>query len=217
MNEFRSASLVDAEVKGRTVAGYAAVYDSPWNERLIEELGYVETLARGAFRKALGRSKNVPLLWQHEHRDMLATTGAGTLRLREDGRGLAFEADLPDNPLGEYVRSMVERGDVGGMSYGIQSRPEDSTVTEVRGQYQRRINDVHRLLDVSLTYEPSYEAATVELRSTGFAALSLQEILGGMEEQTEDAAAEVPSLEAGLFRRQADLRLAILEQGGILP
>ena len=83
----------------------------------------METIARGAFRKALGSSGNIPLLWQHERRDMLATTGAGTLSLKEDGRGLAFEADLPDNPLGEYVRSMVERGDVRGMSFGMQSLP----------------------------------------------------------------------------------------------
>src|SRR4029453_16133887 len=108
---------------------------SPWNDRLVEEMGYVETVARGAFRKALGRSSNVPLLWQHEHRDMLATTGAGTLRLREDGRGLAFEAELPGHPLREEARSMVARGEVGGMSYGLQSRPEDSSVTEVLGQY----------------------------------------------------------------------------------
>jgi hypothetical protein len=118
--------------------------------------------------------------------------------------------------LGEYVRSMVDRGDVQGMSYGIQSRPEDSVVTHTDGRYHRRINDVHRLLDVSLTYEPSYEAATVELRSTGFAALPLQEILGGAEAQTEEAAGEAPSLEAVLFKRHADLRLAILEKGGIL-
>jgi HK97 family phage prohead protease len=103
VNEYRAAALVGSEVKGRTLHGYAATFDSPWNKRLVEARGYVETIRRGAFRKALGRSDNVPLLWQHERRDMLATTGAGTLRLKEDGRGLYFEADLPENPLGEYV------------------------------------------------------------------------------------------------------------------
>ena len=70
VRELRSAELVDAEIKGRTVRGYAAVYDSPWNDRLVEQMGYVEQIARGAFRKALSRSDNVPLLWQHERRDM---------------------------------------------------------------------------------------------------------------------------------------------------
>lgn len=216
VRELRSAPLVDADLRGRTVHGYAAVFDSPWSERLTEERGYVETIARGAFRKALQASGNVPLLWQHERRDMLATTAGGTLRLKEDGRGLHFEADLPDNPLGEYVRSMVDRGDVRGMSFGMQSLPEDSTVEQRSGVYHRTINTMRRLLDTTLTYEPSYEAATVELRSLGFAALPLQELTGGTEEQTGDAAEEEPSLEAILFKRHADMRLAILETGGIL-
>ena len=215
IRELRSAALVDATLKGRTVGGYAAVFDTPWNDTLTQERGYVETIARGAFRKALTTSGNVPLLWQHERRDMLATTQNHTLRLKEDGRGLAFEADLPDNPLGDYVRSMVERGDVKGMSFGMASTREDSTVENRAGRYHRTINNMQRLLDVTLTYEPSYEAATVELRSLGFAALPLQELTDGVEAQIGDAATEVPSLEASLFHRQAGIRLAILEQGGV--
>jgi len=213
VRELRSAELVDAEIKGRTVRGYAAVYDSPWNDRLVEQMGYVEQIARGAFRKALSRSDNVPLLWQHERRDMLATTGAGTLRLKEDGRGVALEADLPDNPLGEYAASMIERGDVRGMSYGIQTLPEDSTMEQRDGVYHRILKSAQRLLDVTLTYEPAYEAATVELRSMGFVALPLQEIVGGTEEQPDEAAAEKSSVTMQDYRRRlAAVRISTLEE-----
>jgi HK97 family phage prohead protease len=212
--EFRSAELVDASLSGRTVHGYAAVFDTPWNERLVERNGYVETIARGAFRKGLSAGGNIPLLWQHERRDMLATTGGGTLRLKEDARGLAFEADLPTNPLGEYVREMVERGDVRGMSYGMASIPDqDSTITRNQdGRYQRTINNVRQLLDVTLTYDPSYEEATVELRSMGFAALPLQEIVGGLEAQPDEAATAKASIAMAAYRKRTDaVRLTILE------
>lgn len=216
-HELRSASLVDAEVKGRTVHGYAAVFDAPWNDRLIEEMGYVEEVSRGAFRKALSRSPNVPLLWQHETRDMLGTTGAGTLRLKEDAKGLPFSADLPENPLGDYVLSMIERGDVKGMSYGIATTPADSSLERRDGRYVRRINNVQRILDVSLTYEPSYEAATVELRSMGFRALPLQEIIAGVEAQSDESGNGGTSLTAvEAFGRVTEARISILEKGGIL-
>ena len=215
--ETRTVNLVDTEVRGRTLHGYAAVYDTPWNERLVEEMGYVEKIARGAFRKALSRSDNVPLLWQHDHRDVLATTKAKTLRLREDGRGLAFEADLPNTQLGNDVREMVRRGDVQGMSYGIATTRDDSAIDWGTQPPTRMVRNAQRLLDVTLTWEPSYEASTVELRSMGFAALPLQEIAGGLEEQTGDAATADSSLTASqAFRRLAEVRLSILEKGGVL-
>jgi uncharacterized protein len=217
VRELRSAGLVDAAVKGRTVHGYAAVYDSPWNDDLIEETGYVEKIARGAFRKALGKAGNVPLLWQHERRDMLATTRNKSLRLKDDAKGLYFEADLPNTQLGNDVLEQLKRGDVWGMSYGMASNPrEDSTYT--MNPPTRTITNIQRLLDVTLTYEPSYEAATVELRSQGFVALPMQELFGGAEEQAEDAAGEFSSHDASHFNaRRRALELSILEQGGRLP
>lgn len=212
--ERRSAELVDAEVKGRTVQGYAAVYDTPWNDTLIEEMGYIEKIARGAFRKALGRSDNVPLLWQHERRDMLASTRAKTLRLKEDGRGLAFEADLPNTQLGNDVLEHIQRGDVWGMSFGMNSYPSDSSIDRRTAPPTRIIRNAQRLLDVTFTYEPAYEAATVELRSMGFVALPLQELADGTEEQISDAVGVLSSLEAQA--RIRELRIAMLEKGGIL-
>lgn len=190
--ESRSVELVDAEVKGLNFRGYAAVFDTPWNERLIEETGYEERISRGAFRKALSRSGDVPLLWQHDRHQLLATTKADTLRLSEDGKGLLVEAKLPKNGLGAYAREMIERGDVRGMSYGRLYGPGDTKMEKRDGLYRRLVTGAQRILDVSLTWEPAYTATQVELRSLGFVATPLQELLGGEEPQTEKAVSESP-------------------------
>jgi HK97 family phage prohead protease len=206
-------------VKGRTIRGYAAVYDSPWNEALIEEMGYVETIARGAFRKALGRAGNVPLLVQHESRSMLANTRNKSLRLKDEPKGLYIEADLPKTTLGNDTLEQIKRGDIWGMSYGMASDPQvDSAYSAYPPPPRRTIQNMQRLLDVTLTYEPSYDAATVELRSQGFVAIPMQELFAGAEEQDEHAAGEFSSHDVSHFiaRRRA-LEQSILEQGGGLP
>jgi uncharacterized protein len=218
LDEFRSAEFTDTEVTGMDFRGYAAVFDAPWNQALIDKMGYVETVARGAFRKALASSENVPLLWQHERRDMLATTKSGNLTIKEDGKGLLVEARLPKNPLGEYVRSMIESGDVRGMSYGIETSRDDSDVQRRDGIIHRTIRNARRLIDTTLTWEPAYDATTVELRNmSGFAALPLQELVGGTEEQPDDAAEEaVPPIRVSPYRgRMAEVLINELEKGGI--
>lgn len=201
MEEFRSAEFVDAEVKDMDFRGYAALFDTPWSQASIERAGYVEKVARGAFRKAISSGGNVPLLWQHDRHDLLATTQSGNLKLKEDGKGLLVEAKLPKNPLGEYVRSMIEAGDVRGMSYGFESLREDSTISRENGMTYRTIGNIRRLIDTTLTWEPAYDETTVELRNmSGFAAVPLQELVGGLEEQTDDAAGDGPS-----FRRDIEI------------
>jgi len=215
--ELRSASLIDADVQGRTVRGYAAVYDSPWSPSLVEDMGYVEKVARGAFRKALGRAGNVPLLREHRRHDMLATTRNQSLRLRDEAKGLYFEADLPKTQLGNDTLEQVKRGDVWGVSYGFSSNPKTDSTYE-QDPPSRTINHVQKLLDVTLTYEPAYEAATVELRSQGFVAIPMQELFVGAEEQGEHAAGEFSSHDAAYFNAGLRaLEMSILEQEGSLP
>lgn len=188
----RSVGLIDSEVKGRLFRGLAAVFDSPWDKSLTEQYGYEEIVKRGAFRKALARGDNVPLLLEHNQHQMLGTTQSGNVRISEDAKGLAVEAKLPDNYLGEYARSLIEAGDMRGMSYGIQlNKQTDHKLLRVAGQLPRLlVVGAQRMLDVSLTWSPAYNATTAELRSQGFVATPLQELLGGQETQTEPAAAE---------------------------
>ncbi len=186
--EMRSVSFADVEVKGFKMRGYAAVFDEPWNPALTEKMGYVEKVARGTFRKVLGRSPQVPLRWlDHVHGDVLATTNGKTLRLKEDGKGLDVAAILPASPIGEHAREMIERGDVRGMSYGIATLPSDSTIEQRGGVYYRTIKGAQEMLDVTLTFEPAYDATSVELRTVGFAAVPLQALIVGDGAQNDQA------------------------------
>jgi HK97 family phage prohead protease len=190
----RVASLVDAEVKGRMFRGYAAVFDAPWSDDLVKKFGYVEKVARGAFRKALQKKDNVPLLLGHDRNMVLGTTRSGNVKLTEEPRGLLTEAKLPDNHLGEYTRSMIESGDLGGMSYGISLDPARDihrSVDRSIGLPVQIVKQARKILDVSITWEPSYEATDgVQLRSQGFVAIPLQESVGGEEPQPNQSGNE---------------------------
>jgi len=189
--EHRSVELRDAELKGMNFRGYAAVFDTPWNERLIEATGYIEKIKPGAFRKALQNTDSVPFLWQHDRNQLLARTPK-SMTVREDGKGLLVEASLPKSGLGEYVRELIEREDVKGMSYGIEVSQNDSSIEKRDGKVYRILTGAQRLLDVTLTWEPAYSATQVELRASGFVATPLQELLIGEEPQVEQAVAESP-------------------------
>jgi HK97 family phage prohead protease len=103
--EARSVAFtdVDASTDGSTFTGYAAVFDHE------ADLGdFTESISRGAFRKAIGGSGNIPMLYDHNPGlPVLATTGAGTLKLKEDGKGLRVEANVARHFIGDAVREMV--------------------------------------------------------------------------------------------------------------
>jgi uncharacterized protein len=165
--------MSETDIQGNTLHGYAAVFDTPWNPAMTELHGYTETINRGAFRLALEAVRqgaaDVPLLWQHDRNQVLATTRAGTLKLAEDGKGLHVEAQLPNTQLGRDVREMIARGDVAGMSFGMHTRPEDSNVSRRNGIVHRTIMLIRRLIDTTLTWEPAYPSTSIELRTAGFA------------------------------------------------
>ena len=78
---------------------------------------------------------------------------------------------------------------------------------------------MRRLLDTTLTWEPAYDGdQSAELRSLGFAALPLQALVSGVEEQTDDDAATVTSSEASPWNGElvSGLYISELERGGLL-
>lgn len=110
--EFRAA--------GRKLEGYAAVFDSP------APIGaFTEVVRPGAFRASLlTPGRDVLALVDHDPGRLLARTNSGTLRLAEDGKGLAFSLDVPDTQLGHDVLALAQRGDLGGCSFGFRVKDE---------------------------------------------------------------------------------------------
>ncbi len=140
-----------------TVAGYAAVFGE-W----ADIYGWFEeTVARGAFTNTL-RTADVRAYFDHARGRVLGRSTAGTLRLNEDAKGLAVEIDLPDTTDGRDVATLIERGDVSGMSFGfsVLRQEWDETVDPPR----RTILEVE-LREVSIVSEPAYEGTTIAMRS----------------------------------------------------
>jgi HK97 family phage prohead protease len=162
--EARSVAFndVDTSKDGGTFTGYAAVFD---HEADIGD--FTESIMRGAFRKSIPASGNVPMLYDHNPAlPVLATTGGGTLKLKEDGKGLFVEARVANHYMGEAVRELVKRGDIRGMSFGFIAGQGNSRIERRSGSKPHRtLSGFQRLLDVSPTWDPAYEATSAELRS----------------------------------------------------
>jgi len=152
------AELRAADVSGNTLAGHANVFGQH-----AEMRGGWETMAPHAFDRALKRD-NVYALVNHNPSLVLGSTGAGTLQLRTDDTGLAFEVELPDTSYARDLRELVARGDLAGCSFGFLPGPADVT-SAPDGRQLRTYQDVRRLLDVSVVTYPAYEGTDVSLRS----------------------------------------------------
>ena len=189
--EARSVAFTDLEssTDGGKFTGYAAVFD------VEADLGaFTESIARGAFRKALSGSGNVPMLYDHNPMlPVLATTRSGTLKLAEDGRGLKVEADVANHFMGEAVREMVKRGDISGMSFGFIAGQGNSKVENRGGRPHRTLVGFKRLLDVSPTWDEAYQGTEASFRSLRALQMaedieSMQQVLSGAYTQLEDGA-----------------------------
>ena len=151
--EKRSFSI---ESKGRTLSGYAAVFDSPAMIGNIQEV-----IRKGAFTRSLSSldAPKIKAIYEHDTSQLLGRLGSNTLRLSEDEKGLRFELDLPNTTLGNDVAELVKRGDLSGCSFGFIVRSENWTNTS------REILDVD-LFEITLTSDPAYEATSVNIRSS---------------------------------------------------
>lgn len=140
-----------------TVAGYAAVFGE------IADIGgyFREKLSPGAFAKSL-KTADVRAYFGHNRGRVLGRKSAGTLRLREDDKGLAVEIDLPDTSDGRDARTLIERGDITGMSFGFfVTRQEWDETGDIP---VRTIHEVE-LDEVSIVSEPAYEGTSIAMRS----------------------------------------------------
>jgi HK97 family phage prohead protease len=92
----------------------------------------------------------------------LGRARSGTLRVAEDSRGLAFQVDLPTTALANDVLALVERNDVGGMSFGFRV-PAGGDHWPSADRRELRTVD---LLELSLVHSwPAYPDTSVMARS----------------------------------------------------
>lgn len=140
----------------KTLKGYAAVFN---RDTTIGDY-FIEKIAPGAFDKAL--HDDVRALVNHDPGRVIGRTKSGTLRLDVDTRGLKVEIDVPDTMDGRDLWTLVERGDVSGMSFGFRVTKQDWD--ETGDLPVRTIHEVE-LFEVSAVAFPAYDDTSLAVRS----------------------------------------------------
>lgn len=135
-------------------------------DRLSEDLGgFREKISHGAFRASLGPATDIKALYDHQSSLVLGRTTAGTLRIKETGKGLRVSIDPPRTTYAADMLESIRRGDVSQMSFGFSLRhPESDTWdTNEHGDIIRTLVDVE-LHEVSIVAFPAYPDTSVGIR-----------------------------------------------------
>lgn len=156
--------LVSVRARGTGLGfkGRAAVY----NKRTWigpPKFGFWEEISPGAFDRAVSED-DVRFLVDHDPAKVLARTANGTLRLAVDKKGLNVDADMADVSYARDLSVLLERGDLGEMSFAfIPGTEEWSTLND--GTDLRRLVDFEQVLDVSCVTYPAYDGTEAALRA----------------------------------------------------
>lgn len=141
-------------VQGSQLTGLAAPYG------VTTTIGeFREVIARGAFARTLADKRDILALAEHDAGKVLARTRSGTLTLQETERGLEYALTLPDTSVGNDLRALAARGDLGGVSMGFRCI-RDSWAGDLRTLHEV---ELHEISIVSAW--PAYPDTTVALRS----------------------------------------------------
>ena len=152
--ELRAA---DEAAGTKTAAGYAVLYNQEANVH-----GYwIETIAPGAFDQSI-QERDVLAVHSHDTGRVVGRKNAGTLTLRSDSKGLAFENPLPDTTDGRDLAVQIDRGDISGMSFGFRALKQEWDDTQ---DPPKRTILEGELYEITYTPMPVYHQTEVGLRS----------------------------------------------------
>jgi HK97 family phage prohead protease len=151
-------------VKGRTVSGVAAKFNSRSENLGTADRPVFEIIAPGAFGGVL--NDDVVSCFNHDESLILARSenGKGTLRLWVDGIGLNYEFTAPDTTAGNDLLESLNRGDIRGSSFAFQVAEGGDRFTQEPGGVLRTITKIGKLHDVSPVVRPAYKNTAVDAR-----------------------------------------------------
>jgi uncharacterized protein len=171
------SELRAAEGDEMALVGYAARFNSE-----SKDLGgYKETIAPGAFSRALKEGGEVKCLFNHDSSQILGRTKNGTLTLSEDDKGLRFRCVLnKDDSAARDLHARVKSGLIDECSFAF-TVPDGGDEWDATGT-KRTLRDVN-LLDVSAVTDPAYKETSVSARNHTYntkAWLNLRKIVSEM-------------------------------------
>ncbi len=164
----RSVEFRMVETDGRTLEGYAAVFDSPTVINNFEG-HFVVVIQRGAFAKTVRNNPKPVLQFDHGTHPLIGGMPIGTIQeLREDDQGLFVKARLSDSFLTEPVRVAIADGALNGMSFKFTIPKGGVTVTTENDTELRTLTEV-TLHELGPVVWPAYADTSVGVRSKSLA------------------------------------------------
>lgn len=166
----------------RKLEGYFSVFNQPYE--VVP--GWIETIAPGAFARALASGEDVKVLWNHDSNIVLGSTENKTAYLREDERGLWGDTEINEqdqDAKNAYAR--VDRGDVRGCSFGFEIAKMEESWDE-DGTYRTRILEAYPLYEVSPCTFPAYTQTSVTARAKEQLETAKQNFAEAMEQKRDE-------------------------------
>lgn len=149
---------VSGDDKKRVIVGHAAVFNSATDLK-----SFRETIMPGAFSESIVND-DIRALINHDKNLILGRTKSGTLRLKEDMRGLYFEIDTPDTQIARDFLVSLERRDIDQMSFSFKKIKDSwKRSNDGNGLNIRTLEQV-QIFDISPVTFPAYENTDVALR-----------------------------------------------------
>lgn len=109
----------EEEGDGRTLTGYAALFDTP-TEINSWEGNFTEKIRKGAFKKTI-REQTPVMQFDHGRHPLIGSIPIGAISaLREDDQGLYVEGRITDNWLMQPLRDAIAEKSVNGMSFRFE-------------------------------------------------------------------------------------------------
>ncbi len=169
--EKRVLSPLEAEIRvkraengSKTIVGYAAKFG-----KLSQPIGdgkrqFVEKIDRMAFERCLERC-DVRGLVNHDPSQRLGRTKPGTMRLKTDDTGLAYEIDVPDTQVGRDTVTDIENGNLDGSSFSFTTDDDGDEWDDSTDPPTRTLRNVRDLFDVGPVTYPAYLDTEANTRS----------------------------------------------------
>jgi len=170
----------------RNVTGYALKFNTPSKPYGTKDNPFTEVIAPNALDDV--DLSNVFMLNDHDFKQVLASTKAGTLKLDVDDKGLHYEATIADTTTGNDVLANVQAGNTTDTSFGfVLSDGDDQFTQDDDGNVVRTINKVKSIFDVSICAVGAYDNSDDDNSAVSVNTRSYEEFLNSKKEEKEMA------------------------------
>lgn len=154
----------DEEANSNVIEGYALKFDKRSNP-----LGFGNVFVETLDKRCLDNTdmSNVVATFNHDQSQVLGRSGVN-LEMNVDDVGLRFKVTLPDTTLAHDVLENIRSGIINQCSFAFDMPDDDTADTWKRSDiegvdYERRINNIAHLYDVSVVTTPAYSDTNVSV------------------------------------------------------